>query len=105
MGTPSNSSTPTGQEGASNNAQHSFGDNLLAALSKRYPIAGAVGQAAFGDNAPAGPTGSPGVTSPSVIGDGSPPLIQMQPLPDMIGMNAQPKKSGFGEMLAKLLIA
>jgi hypothetical protein len=29
----------------------------------------------------------------------------MQPLPDMIGMNAQPKKSGFGEMLAKLLIA
>lgn len=67
------------------------------ALADKYPIAGGLFQAVFGDNQAAAPTTA---SAPLPQMPGQPPQD-----PSMIAMNAQPKQGGGGlEALVKLFM-
>jgi hypothetical protein len=76
---------------------HSFGDRLGSYFASKYPIAGGLAQAVFGNG------GAPQVTQASAPLGNLPTGAEGQaPQSDLVGMNAQPKSGGGGGLQAIL---
>ena len=97
-GAPAEGAAPAAGDPAAPAAKPDFGDRLGNYFESKYPIAGGLAQAVFGNNQAAAP-------APAAAQAPAQPQMPGQPAPDysMIAMNAQPKQSGGGlEALLKL---